>query len=140
MAQESNHSIDVQGKAFFGQGVSLSWDVDSHGGLKMSSMEELIKESMFIILSTKIGERVMNYHFGCKIHELMFELNTPSTHAKARMYVDEALKRWEPRIEVRDITVDTLAKNEIMIDVAYYIRESNVMDNLVYPFYLLESI
>jgi len=126
-------------KTFMGKGVSLSFDVDNSGALKMSSVEELIQESIFIILSTKIGERVMNYNFGCKIHELMFELNNPKTHARARAYVDEAIKSWEPRVEVTKITVESFAKNELMIDIDYYILETNVVDNLVYPFYLLES-
>ena len=126
-------------KTFLGKGVSLSFNIDNSGAMKMSSTDKLIKESIFIILSTKIGERVMNYHFGCKIHELMFELNTAKTHARARAYVDEALKKWEPRVEVKRITVESLAKNELMIDIDYYIQETNVVDNLVYPFYLLES-
>jgi len=126
-------------KTFLGKGVSLSFDIDNSGALKMSSTEELIKESIFIILSTKIGERVMNYHFGCKIHELMFELNNSKTHARARAYVDEALKKWEPRIEVKRIIVESAIKNELMIDIDYYILESNVIDNMVYPFYLIES-
>ncbi|RLA76139.1 MAG: baseplate protein [Epsilonproteobacteria bacterium] len=126
-------------KTFLGKGVSLSFNIDNSGAMKMSSTDKLIKESIFIILSTKIGERVMNYHFGCKIHELMFELNTAKTHARARAYVDEALKKWEPRVEVKRITVESLAKNELMIDIDYYIQETSVVDNLVYPFYLLES-
>ncbi|MDQ7084736.1 MAG: GPW/gp25 family protein [Sulfurovum sp.] len=124
---------------FLGKGVSLNFDIDSSGSIRMNSLEDLIKESIFIILSTKIGERVMNYHFGCKIHELMFELNTPKTHARARAYIDEALQKWESRIEVKKISVESLAKNELMIDIDYYIQETNVVDNLVYPFYLLES-
>jgi phage baseplate assembly protein W len=124
---------------FLGKGVALDFDVDKGGVVKMSSLQELVKESLFIILSTKIGERVMNYNFGCRIHELMFELNTPATHAKARMYVDDAIKRWEPRVEVTKISVEKGAKNEMVIDVNYFIVEANIVDNLVYPFYLIEA-
>ena len=125
--------------SFLGKGVSLSFDIGSDGAIKLSSLQELIKESIFIILSTKLGERVMNYNFGCEIHELMFEINNSSTQARARMYVDNAIKRWEPRVEVKSVEVESVAKNEIVIDVSYYIKDSNVVDNLVYPFYLLES-
>ncbi len=128
----------MKNREFLGKGVAFDFDVDSNGSIKMSSMEELVKESIFIILSTKIGERVMNYHFGCKIHELMFELNNSQTHSRAKSYVDEALNRWEPRIEVTNINVESFAKNEIMIDIEYYIKEINVVDNIVYPFYLLQ--
>jgi len=125
--------------SFLGKGVSLSFDIGSDGAIMLSSLQDLIKESIFIILSTKIGERVMNYNFGCEIHELMFEINNSATQARARMYVNDAINRWEPRVEVKSVEVESVAKNEIVIDVSYYIKETNVVDNLVYPFYLLES-
>ena len=123
---------------FLGQGVSLSFDIGKEGTVEMATFQELVKESIFIILSTKIGERVMNYDFGCRIHDLMFELNTVSTRTMARMYIEEALKRWEKRITIRDIEIETIATNELLIDIEYFINDTNVIDNLVYPFYLLE--
>ncbi|MBN2825411.1 MAG: GPW/gp25 family protein [Campylobacterales bacterium] len=127
-------------REFLGQGVALDFNVDSHGSIKMVSQEQLIRESLFIILSTKIGERVMNYDFGCKIHELMFEPNDTFTHAQAKMYIQEAIKKWEPRVMVDTIKIDTGAKNELIIDIKYHILDTNVVDNLVYPFYLLDTI
>ena len=125
--------------SFLGKGVSLSFDISNDGSIRLSSLQELVKESIFIILSTKVGERVMNYNFGCEIHELMFEINNVATQARARMYVTDAIRKWEPRVEIKSVEVESIAKNEIIIDVSYYIKGTNVVDNLVYPFYLLES-
>jgi len=125
--------------SFLGKGVSLSFDISSDGSIRLSSLQELVKESLFIILSTKIGERVMNYNFGCEIHELMFEINNTATQARARMYVNDAIEKWEPRVEIKSIEVESIVKNEIIIDISYYIKGTNVADNLVYPFYLLEA-
>jgi len=125
-------------RSFLGKGVALSFDIDKSGRVKFSSLEESVKESIFIILSTKIGERVMNYNFGCKIHDLMFELNTVSTRVKARRYIEEALSRWERRISIRNIEIETVASNELLIDIEYAVNDTNVIDNLVYPFYLFE--
>lgn len=124
---------------FLGKGVALSFDIGKDGSVEFSSLQELVKESIFIILSTKIGERVMNYNFGCEIHELMFEMNNEVTHARAKMYVDDAIKTWENRVEIVKIDVESVSSNEIVIDITYYINDINVIDNLVYPFYLLES-
>ncbi len=124
--------------SFLGKGVAFDFNVDESGKIKLISSQELIKESIFIILSTKIGERVMNYNFGCKIHDLMFELNTIYTRNEASRYVREALERWEKRIIIKNIEVETGRKNELLIDIEYYIRDSNVIDNFVYPFYLFE--
>ena len=124
--------------SFLGEGVSLSFNIDNRGGVRFSSLEESVKESIFIILSTKIGERVMNYDFGCKIHNLMFKLNTVSTRAMAKIYIEEALNRWEKRIDIKNIEIETVKSNELLIDIEYFIIDENVIDNLVYPFYLLE--
>ncbi len=125
--------------SFLGKGIALSFDIDNKGGVRFASLQDSVKESMFIILSTKVGERVMRYGFGCKIHELMFALNTASTRTKAKMYVENALKRWEHRITIKDVTVEVVNRNSISIDVEYYINSTNIIDNLVYPFYLVES-
>jgi len=125
--------------AFLGKGVALSFDLDNKGGIRFSSFEESIKESIFIILSTKIGERVMNYNFGCKIHDLLFELNTASTRTMIKIYIQDALERWEKRITIKNIEIETVANNELLIDIEYFINDTNTIDNLVYPFYLLEA-
>ncbi len=100
-----------------------------------------VREAILIILSTPIGSRVMNYEFGCRIHELLFAPNNHATHGLAIHYVEAALRTWEPRIEVQqvDITVDPPEPNLMLIDIRYTIRTLNTDANLVYPFYLQES-
>jgi len=80
----------------------------------------------------------MDYGFGCKIHDLMFKLNTPATRSHARMYIYEALIRWEIRVDIKRIDISDDSSSELIIDIEYIIKEINVIDNLVYPFYLLE--
>jgi phage baseplate assembly protein W len=48
------------------------------------------------------------------------------------------LARWEPRIDLLDISVETdsAESNLILIRVAYRIRTTNTVQNLVYPFYI----
>ncbi len=123
-------------KAFLGKGVALAFDIDQKGSLKTASGAELIRESLFIILSTKIGERIERSDFGCRIHELMFAQNDTFTRAEAKIYVEEAIRRWEPRVTIRSIAIETGERNELLIDIDYYIIEENSVDNLVYPFYL----
>ena len=40
----------------------------------------------------------MRPDFGCRIHELIFEPANEETAILASRYIEEAIKRWEPRI------------------------------------------
>jgi hypothetical protein len=55
--------------------------------------------------------------------------------------VRRALDRWEPRIEVLDVTVsfDVTDLGKLYVDVQYAIRATNDVRNLVFPFYVLAS-
>ena len=126
---------------FLGRGWRFPVAVNRTGGLATSSQEENIRESIFIILGTAPGERIMKPTFGCDIHDLVFAPNNPNTCGLAAHYCQEALEKWEPRIA----SVTAKAKpapdepNKILIDIEYVVIANNITRNLVYPFYLKES-
>jgi len=55
--------------------------------------------------------------------------------------VREALTRWEPRIDVVDVRVETPleARNHLLIRIDYRVRANNAFYNLVYPFFINEG-
>jgi hypothetical protein len=55
--------------------------------------------------------------------------------------VERALITWEPRIDVLAVSAstDTPERNRIDIEVTYRVRATNAVQNLVYPFYILEG-
>jgi phage baseplate assembly protein W len=60
--------------------------------------------------------------------------------ALAKHHVEQALIRWEPRIDSIVVGVSEEARaGRLMIDIRYRVRATNVFYNLVYPFYLLEG-
>ncbi|MFO0578801.1 MAG: GPW/gp25 family protein [Polyangia bacterium] len=109
--------------------------------MAQSSLDDLVRESILIILGTAPGERVMRPYFGCDIHELLFAPNNPNTAGLAAHYVVEALEKWEPRIEdvSADANPDPAEPHKLIIDIKYKVRGTNVTRNLVYPFYLRRS-
>ena len=65
---------------------------------------------------------------------------TTTSLALVQHRVQEALVRWEPRID--NITVAVTAEHalgRLLIDIRYRLRSTNTFYNLVYPFYLTES-
>jgi len=80
----------------------------------------------------------MRPEFGSRLAELVFAPNNPTTATLAARYCEEALLKWEPRIE----NVEAFAApsvdhpNRLDIRIGYRVRATNQPGNLVYPFYL----
>ncbi len=100
--------------------------------------EDSIRESIFIILGTAKGERVMRPDFGCDLDRMVFAPNNTSTAALAIHYVEEALKKYESRIELIKVDAgpDTEVHSRLNIYIEYKVITTNTKYNLVYPFYL----
>ncbi len=128
-------------KEFLGRGWKFPVSVNSEGKITMSEYEEDIRESIWIILSTSKGERVMRPDFGCGINDFVFASIDSSTLALIESTVREALILWEPRIEVIDVKVSTdkIKEGKLIISIDYEVRRTNNQFNLVYPFYLTEG-
>jgi len=73
--------------------------------MEMVEAEDCIRQSIYIILSTAQGERVMRPDFGCNINKMVFENINTTTFTLISFYVEEALLKWEPRIDVQKVTV-----------------------------------
>jgi phage baseplate assembly protein W len=129
---------DASSKLFLGVGTGLPVAASSDGSLQRAAYEDSVRQSVWIILSTSKGERVMRPDFGCGIHDLVFAPNTPTTHGRLATAVREALLSFEPRVDVRDVRV--VASGEggevLLLSVDYEVRATNNVFNLVYPFYL----
>ena len=125
---------------FLGVGWAYPVAVDQAGELVLAEYEESVRQSVWIILGTSKGERVMRPDFGCGIYDLVFELNSASTAGAAAQAVREALLAFEPRIDVLGVNVQTGEDEAVLlISIDYQVRATNNVFNLVYPFYLERS-
>jgi hypothetical protein len=122
-----------------GTGVSFPLRVDRLGGMAVSSGNNDVQEAIDIILGTAPGERPMRPEFGCGIHNYIFDTIDAYTLGKVQYEIRSALDRWEPRIEVVDLTPDLSRIDEgvLTIDITYSLVATNDIRNLVYPFYLI---
>jgi phage baseplate assembly protein W len=112
------------------------------GRLRYAEGEESVQQAIRIILGTGPGERVMRPEFGCGIWELVMEPNTAQLQGRVQAKVRDALVRWEPRIDVLDVRVDSPPeqKHVLFIRIDYRVRANNAFYNLVYPFFLQEGV
>jgi phage baseplate assembly protein W len=125
---------------FLGTGWAFPIDLSPAGSVNMASDAEDIRQAILIILGTSPGERVMRPDFGAGLYSLAFEPINTTTKALARHHVEQALIRWEPRIDSIAVTVGDEARlGRLLIEIHYRVRATNVFYNLVYPFYLMEG-
>lgn len=123
-------------RSFLGTGVRFPMTVGPDGGFAASGGERCVAESIWLVLSTAPGERVMNPRFGCAVHHLVLAPVTDSTYATVAHHVREALLQWEPRIDVLDVRVSTEGSlGEVLaVAVDYRLKDHNAINNVVYPF------
>lgn len=123
---------------FLGLGWNFPVGLDAHRIKMAPDSYEDIRQSIWIILATSPGERVMRPDFGCGIHDLVFGVNNAATATAVTRAVREALATWEPRIDVLDAYAapDPSRPNVLVIEIDYQVRSTNSRFNLVYPFYL----
>ncbi len=128
-------------REFLGAGWKFPLQITPGGKIAQARHEQRIEESIFLILSTAKGERVMRPDFGCGIHDLVFGSNDATTLAVVTQMVRDALIAYEPRVDVLDIGVENTPEqpNLLLIRVNYRIRANNALGNLVYPFFITEG-
>ncbi|MEM7579518.1 MAG: GPW/gp25 family protein [Mastigocoleus sp.] len=130
MSAESNQN-------HLGYGFAFPLRVNVQGNIQLSPKVQSIEESIQIILRTQLGERVYRPDFGCRLGELVFAPMNTQTLLLARMYTQEALEKWEPRIVIDSVrTEPDPIKGRLDILIEYHPRDSHETRSLVYPFYL----
>jgi len=125
-----------------GQGWGFPVKPGTNGRLRYLNDAEKVLQSIWILLSTAPGERQMMPEYGCGIHNLVFQANTASFRSLVEANVREALTRWEPRIDVIEVRVETPpeARNYLLIRIDYRLRVNNSFYNLVYPYFVNEGV
>jgi len=123
---------------FLGKGLRFPVSVNLNGGVSSSQLEENIRQCIFIILGTAPGERINRPDFGCRIHDLMFAPNNPITSAMAEVFCEEAIYKYEPRIDkvICRAGPNPDEPNRLDVRLEYVIAGKNDRRNLVFPFYL----
>lgn len=129
-------------KSFLGTGWSFPPQfLDSTQGIKMSSDEEDISESIYILLTTIPGERIMNPEYGCNLHSQAFRNIDPNTLTTIEDLISTAILYFEPRVRLEsvDFNLSEQMNGRLDISITYEIKGVNSRRNLVFPYYMIEA-
>jgi phage baseplate assembly protein W len=125
---------------FVGNGWAFPAAINRNGSVRLVTGTEEVDAAIRMILSTVPGERVMRPDFGCSMWEQLFAPLTSGTLGLIEQAVREALERWEPRIELEQVSsVGDQETGAVHITVAYRLRSTNDVRNLVFPFYTIPT-
>jgi phage baseplate assembly protein W len=134
-------SKELDTASFLGRGWSFPVRFDSsQSSLEMVEMDQDVRESLIVLLSTHPGERSVNPDFGCPVRDVIYGTISPTTATILQDIVRKSVERFEPRIELHEVVVtfDEL-DGIIFVHLDYTIRRVNMRTNIVYPFYKLEG-
>lgn len=127
---------------FLGQGWSFPPTFVKGGvnTLELVKAEEDIKQSLQILLSTTLGERVMRADFGADLKQQIFEPMDSAFGPYVTSIIRTAIVQYEPRINLDSVDASISAESGMIeLTISYTILSTNNRANIVYPYYLTEG-
>ncbi|MDR2157586.1 MAG: GPW/gp25 family protein [Clostridiales Family XIII bacterium] len=131
MAEQTN-------KSFLGSGMKFPPQANNATGrFAVSEGAQSVKESVYLILMTAIGERELEPQFGSRLSRYAFmDVNLTNLNIMRHDITDLILAQ-EPRISDVDVEIDaTSGEDRLIVNIQYRIAQTNAADNFVFPFYL----
>jgi phage baseplate assembly protein W len=127
---------------FLGRGLSIPFRRDRQRDWASASGEDLVRSAVAQVLGTvgasdfTQGEMPWRTEFGSLLHLLRHQKNDVALREMAKVYVQDALRRWEPRIMVTRLDAERLDDSKLVLRLRYNLIQRNVPGNQV----LLEGI
>ena len=128
--------------AFLGTGWSFPPEFSESGrNLVTVSGEEDVRQSLQILLGTRLNERILQEDYGSSLHDFVFEEAGSDFLNQVRSMIAEAILYHESRVELNDVQLeqDEIEDGLLYIVIDYTIAASNTRFNMVYPFYIQEA-
>jgi phage baseplate assembly protein W len=134
--------MDDKNRSFLGKGWAFPPVFDPvSNSVEMVEEEKDIYQSLWIIISTIPGERVMQPLFGCNLHKMIFKRINTQTLTEIKDLIYMAVINDEPRVDLHEVLTRIHPEEPSRVDItlSYTIRLTNVRTNMVYPFYFREG-
>ena len=93
---------------------------------------EHIRQSIVDIITTPLGTRLINRGYGSGLFALLDAPYNLQTHLAMVVAVGEAIERWEQRVKVDKVTIDSsnIASGTIGIVVAFVVKATGVRNTV----------
>lgn len=123
---------------FIGRGWAFppAFDRPSAGAVLAEGVTD-IEQSLRILFTTRLGERIMRPDYGASLDDQAFEVMNTSRLSWIEALVKNAILLHEPRIDADQVTVEPdPTEGRLLVAISYKVRGANSRFNFVYPWYL----
>jgi hypothetical protein len=108
----------------------VSWPylpLPQNGQLTFPTLEQSVRDSIRIILTTRPGEQLMRPRFGAGLQNFLDEGNTISVRRQIQTAILDNLQAYETRMVVDRIDVDPVpnAPSEVHVQIYYRLLRTN---------------
>lgn len=99
--------------------------------IKVDQDTQAIRNSIYNILTTRSGEKILNPEFSSNLEKFLFEKIDDINAKLIGLEIQNQLNKWEPRINLKKILVEVnQEEHTYFITVTYEIVNSGLLDNL----------
>lgn len=119
---------------FIGQGIILPLVLEN-GKAPIKGGFDLLRASIIMILSWKYGTRFFLNEFGSKLENLLEEPNDAILENTIRVFIIDAINKWDPRIKLVDSIMERPNNWTINLTITYQILNIKQEDTFTFPFY-----
>ncbi|HTA44794.1 MAG TPA: GPW/gp25 family protein [Bryobacteraceae bacterium] len=97
------------------------------GVMTYATLEQSVRDSIRIILTTRPGEQLMTPYFGAGLQNYLDEGNTLAVRRQIQTTIQSALQQYENRITVDAVEVNPIdgAPSEINVQIHYRVIRTN---------------
>jgi len=119
---------------FIGTGLTFPIKLINGRGVLVTGFD-LIKSSLYMILSWPFGNRYFLGEFGSRLEDLLEEPNDEVLKDLLETFIIDAITQWEKRVEVMSVDITNSSPTSLNVNLTYRIINSQLVDNFVFPFY-----
>lgn len=128
-------------RAFLGKGWAFPPQFSKvQGTARMVEQEEDIWQSLHILFSTSLKERILQPDYGCNLDDFVFTPMSLTILSYLEEIIKDNIALHEPRIKLERLQIiPEVSEGKIDITLTYLIRSTNTRRNRVYPYYYQEG-
>ena len=105
-----------------------------NGAFRPSFGMSEVNQCIQLLISTVPGERVQRPEYGCRLYTRVWE-NLDSVASEGLSDIREAIDNFEPRVNLVSVNSRIFRdEGRVLFAVEYRLKDSNVVENLVFPF------
>ena len=96
--------------------------VPTNGQLTFPQLEQSVRDSIRVILTTRPGEQLMRPRYGAGLENFLDEGNTVALRRQIQTTILQSLQNYENRISVDAVDVDPVAGSPAQVQVQIHYR------------------